>query len=139
MWEPRRLPTLWAFTACYRDSFTFLFLPTLGSLLVVLIKIQLFLRLINFLPTNFHVYVHSSGIPGRISIQPILLLQCNYPQNCYSVKAFKADMYCHIYSLGLLANSKGSNYCLTKLLILQKQGGTYYCICKSVPLLDIQQ
>jgi hypothetical protein len=26
MWEPRRLTTLWAFTACYRDSITF-FLP----------------------------------------------------------------------------------------------------------------
>jgi hypothetical protein len=26
MWEPRRLTTLWAFTACYRDSFTFFFL-----------------------------------------------------------------------------------------------------------------
>jgi hypothetical protein len=24
MWEPRRHTTLWAFTACYRDSFTFL-------------------------------------------------------------------------------------------------------------------
>jgi hypothetical protein len=24
MWEPRRLTTLWAFTACYRDSFTFI-------------------------------------------------------------------------------------------------------------------
>jgi hypothetical protein len=24
MWNPRRLTTLWAFTACYRDSFTFL-------------------------------------------------------------------------------------------------------------------
>jgi hypothetical protein len=23
MWQPRRLTTLWAFTACYRDSFTF--------------------------------------------------------------------------------------------------------------------
>jgi hypothetical protein len=23
MWEPRRLTTLWAFAACYRDSFTF--------------------------------------------------------------------------------------------------------------------
>jgi hypothetical protein len=30
MWEPRRLRTLWAFTACYRDSFTFFtFLPLL--------------------------------------------------------------------------------------------------------------
>jgi hypothetical protein len=26
MWEPRRLTTLWAFAACYRDSFTFTFL-----------------------------------------------------------------------------------------------------------------
>jgi hypothetical protein len=24
MWKPQRLSTLWAFTACYRDSFTFL-------------------------------------------------------------------------------------------------------------------
>jgi hypothetical protein len=24
MWEPRRLTTLWAYTACYRDSFTLL-------------------------------------------------------------------------------------------------------------------
>jgi hypothetical protein len=27
MWEPRRLTTLWASTACNRDSFTFYFLP----------------------------------------------------------------------------------------------------------------
>jgi hypothetical protein len=26
MWEPRRLTTLWASTACYRDSFTFFYL-----------------------------------------------------------------------------------------------------------------
>jgi hypothetical protein len=25
MWDPQRLTTLWAFTACYRDSFTFFF------------------------------------------------------------------------------------------------------------------
>jgi hypothetical protein len=25
MWEPQRLTTLWAFTVCYRDSFTFTF------------------------------------------------------------------------------------------------------------------
>jgi hypothetical protein len=25
MWEPRRLTTVWASTACYRDSFTFFF------------------------------------------------------------------------------------------------------------------
>jgi hypothetical protein len=29
MWEPRRLTNLWAFAACYRDSFTFFYLlPT---------------------------------------------------------------------------------------------------------------
>jgi hypothetical protein len=27
MWEHRRLRTLWAFTVCYRDSFTFTFAP----------------------------------------------------------------------------------------------------------------
>jgi hypothetical protein len=27
MWKPRRLTTLWASTACHRDSFTFFFLP----------------------------------------------------------------------------------------------------------------
>jgi hypothetical protein len=27
MWEPRRLTTLWALTACYRDSFTLFFNP----------------------------------------------------------------------------------------------------------------
>jgi hypothetical protein len=26
MWEPRRLTTLWASKACYRDSFTFFFI-----------------------------------------------------------------------------------------------------------------
>jgi hypothetical protein len=26
MWEPRRLTTLWASTACYMDSFTFIFI-----------------------------------------------------------------------------------------------------------------
>jgi hypothetical protein len=27
MWEPRHFTTVWAFTACYRDSFTFFTLP----------------------------------------------------------------------------------------------------------------
>jgi hypothetical protein len=29
MWEPRHLTTLWASTACCRDSFTFLFIAIL--------------------------------------------------------------------------------------------------------------
>jgi hypothetical protein len=32
MWNPRRLTTLWAFTACYRDRFTFTLLTTRGLL-----------------------------------------------------------------------------------------------------------
>jgi hypothetical protein len=32
MWEPRRLTNLWAFTASYKDSFTFFFcIVTCGS------------------------------------------------------------------------------------------------------------
>jgi hypothetical protein len=27
MWEPQHLTTVWAFTACYRDTFTFFFSP----------------------------------------------------------------------------------------------------------------
>jgi hypothetical protein len=30
MWEPRRLTTLWAFTACYRDNFNFFYLYLSG-------------------------------------------------------------------------------------------------------------
>jgi hypothetical protein len=36
MWEPRPLTTLWAFTACYRDSFTFLLFMCLFCVCVVL-------------------------------------------------------------------------------------------------------
>jgi hypothetical protein len=32
MWEPQRFTTLWAFTACYRDSFTFLSFYFLNAL-----------------------------------------------------------------------------------------------------------
>jgi hypothetical protein len=32
MWEPRRLTTLWAFMACYRDSFTFTLPPSVSRL-----------------------------------------------------------------------------------------------------------
>jgi hypothetical protein len=38
MWEPLRLTTLWAFTACYRDSFTFFLSSTfLNSFVYVFI------------------------------------------------------------------------------------------------------
>jgi hypothetical protein len=39
MWEPRRLTTLWAFTACYRDSLTFFFLvESIVSIVLLCIK-----------------------------------------------------------------------------------------------------
>jgi hypothetical protein len=31
MWEPERLTTLWAFMACYRDSFTFMCKYNIGT------------------------------------------------------------------------------------------------------------
>jgi hypothetical protein len=36
MWEPRRLTSLWASTACYRDSFTF----TVAVLIAVILYVQ---------------------------------------------------------------------------------------------------
>jgi hypothetical protein len=35
MWEPRRLTTLWASTACYRDSFTFIFTSLIIKVLTI--------------------------------------------------------------------------------------------------------
>jgi hypothetical protein len=40
MWEPRRLTTLWASMACYRDSFTFLHLTETINILKVLIDVR---------------------------------------------------------------------------------------------------
>jgi hypothetical protein len=42
MWEPRRLTTLWASTACYRDSFTFLRAKVIRHFSFFNIKPQLF-------------------------------------------------------------------------------------------------
>jgi hypothetical protein len=51
MWEPRCLTTLWAFTACYRGSFTFYYL-CLGLLSDFQTKIATF----SYLPQTFAVY-----------------------------------------------------------------------------------
>jgi hypothetical protein len=34
MWDPRRLTTLWASTACYKDSFTF-YLPSIKKIILI--------------------------------------------------------------------------------------------------------
>jgi hypothetical protein len=53
MWEPRSLITLWAFTACYRDSFTFTFISVSrknaakGAKLLLACSMTLFIYLIN--------------------------------------------------------------------------------------------
>jgi hypothetical protein len=41
MWEPRRLTTLWAFKACYRDSFTFFTFFIIMIIIVIIIIIEL--------------------------------------------------------------------------------------------------
>jgi hypothetical protein len=38
MWEPRRLTTLWASTACYRDSVTGIALPFLHFIIIIIIR-----------------------------------------------------------------------------------------------------
>jgi hypothetical protein len=43
MWEPRRLTTLWVFTACYKDSSKFFFF----SLLKCLLKLLIFKNMLN--------------------------------------------------------------------------------------------
>jgi hypothetical protein len=35
MWEPQRLTTLWASTACYRDSFTYLLFILISQFVVI--------------------------------------------------------------------------------------------------------
>jgi hypothetical protein len=52
MWEPRRLTTLWAFMACYRDSFTFFLFNKTD-------KIQLFAN------KSVHSYLSTSDNPRR--------------------------------------------------------------------------
>jgi hypothetical protein len=39
MWERQRLTTLWAFTACYRDSFTFTFTAWAANYLTIFISL----------------------------------------------------------------------------------------------------
>jgi hypothetical protein len=36
MWDPQRLTTLWAFTACYRDTFTLFYIEQYGSAFLLL-------------------------------------------------------------------------------------------------------
>jgi hypothetical protein len=63
MWKPRRLTALWAFTACYRDSFTFLWINSCPiSRQYVTLNIS-FLLLFNVMSQgNTYCYVLSSWI-----------------------------------------------------------------------------
>jgi hypothetical protein len=49
MWEPRRLTTLWAFMACYRDRFTLLFTHIYTTMLQCLQSYSGLCRTINWL------------------------------------------------------------------------------------------
>jgi hypothetical protein len=65
MWEPRPLTPLWAFTACYRDSFTLLFFFTLLLVFVITPFPQFLIRselklvpLSHFLPVIYLLTMH---------------------------------------------------------------------------------
>jgi hypothetical protein len=70
MWEPRRHTTIWAFTACYRDSFTFFF--TMETCVGVEVYSPMHpltldgcewsaLRAIRFTPRKRYLGIHSIG------------------------------------------------------------------------------
>jgi hypothetical protein len=61
MWEPQHLTTLWASTACYRDSFTFTFYYLIIGLCVLgfCVHTDNSVDFARFLPRNF--YKHVSG------------------------------------------------------------------------------
>jgi hypothetical protein len=56
MWEPRRPTTLWAFTACYRDSFTLTCTRRLGE--------KIAFRFIEFISTEKAAYKMSKFCLG---------------------------------------------------------------------------
>jgi hypothetical protein len=61
MWEPRRLTTLWASTACYRDSFTF-FLP-------------------HFIKQNPHLLPSREFVVRQYNVQELLNISTNFECN----------------------------------------------------------
>jgi hypothetical protein len=77
MWEPRRLTILWAFTACYRDSFTFIsayihrYSYEWEQFNFTVINTLLFMY-VNFnqcYTANFYASAHSGGMVGHSSCQ----------------------------------------------------------------------
>jgi hypothetical protein len=65
MWDPQRLTTLWAFTACYRDSFTLLFTLYSKSVTYMLIRSEIFsstsLTKLKYDIYFFDTYIHFNG------------------------------------------------------------------------------
>jgi hypothetical protein len=55
IWEPRRLTTLWAFTACYKDNFTFYLFSSRDMP-------QYYLKLSRTLPFTFFTILLFDGI-----------------------------------------------------------------------------
>jgi hypothetical protein len=66
MWDPRRLTTLWAFTACYRDSYFFFFAFLLFILLLLAVSLALPVPLLPFLPSRPSFCVLRSRIDPRV-------------------------------------------------------------------------
>jgi hypothetical protein len=57
MWEPRRLTTLWASTACYRDSFTYLLHG---------IFLQIFYEILRFKISYIHQFLARWSVSKKI-------------------------------------------------------------------------
>jgi hypothetical protein len=68
MWEPRRLTTLWAFTACYRNSFTLFFFTISPHLQPSTVYLQ---PLTWWLP-HFSLTTRKWGLQRR----PLLVIKC---------------------------------------------------------------
>jgi hypothetical protein len=59
LWEPRRLTTLWAFTACYRDSFT---------IFIFKLKIKLATK------GRHHFYQLEMNLSGKSSVKRLVMV-----------------------------------------------------------------
>jgi hypothetical protein len=76
VWEPRRLTTLWTFTACYSDNFTFLpYLPELNSVDFIRIWVDFHLLCTRFLKE-----------PVRLLEANVLENELNGSMNCIRIR-----------------------------------------------------
>jgi hypothetical protein len=89
MWEPRRLTTLWASTACYRDSFTFF------------TDYQLLINIITTPMQQFHKVIIPHGVKKFLATYGTLMFitvfrKASEPERCcqvWIIPALKLEDY----------------------------------------------